>query len=63
MVPLQIVFVVAVFLTVASGSAAAGIVMFGDTRRNSGQRAVANKFAQIALLGAAAIMSLLALPG
>jgi hypothetical protein len=63
MVPLQIVFIVAVSLTVASGLAATGIVMFGDTRRNSGQRAVANKFAQIALLGAAAIMSLLALPG
>ncbi len=62
MVPLKIVFTVAVCLTVASGLAAAGIVIFGDTRRNSGQRAVANKFAQIALIGAAAIMSLLALP-
>lgn len=63
MVPVQIVFAVAVTLTIASGLAAAGIVVFGDTRCNPGQRTVANKFAQIALIGAAAIMSLLALPG
>jgi hypothetical protein len=58
----QIVFLVVLALTVASGLAAGGIVMFGDTRRNVGQRSVAEKFAQIALLGAAAIISLLALP-
>ncbi len=58
----QIVFLVVVVLTVASGLAAGGIVMFGDTRRNVGQRNVAERFAQIALLGAAAIISLLALP-
>lgn len=58
----QIIFLVVVVLTVASGLAAGGIVMLGDTRRNVGQRSVAEKFAQIALLGAAAIISLLALP-
>jgi hypothetical protein len=62
MVPVQIVFLVTVALTCASGLAATSIVMFGDTRRNAGQRAVAERFAQIALIGAAAIVSLLALP-
>ena len=63
MVPAKIVFIVVVLLTVASGLAATTIVMFGDTRHDAGQRAVAQKFAQIALIGAAAIVSLLALPG
>ena len=62
MIPLQIVFIVTVALTAASGLAAAGLVVFGDTRKNAGQRAVAQTFAQIALLGAMAIVSLLALP-
>ena len=62
MLSLQIVFTVAVTLTVASGIAAAGIVVFGDTRKNAGQRVVAEKFAQIALVGTMAIVSLLALP-
>jgi len=35
---------------------ATSIVVFGDTRRNLGQRAVAEKFAQIAVIGAAAIV-------
>ena len=61
MFSLQIVFLVTVGLTVASGLAATSIVVFGDTRRNAGQRNVAEKLAQIALLGAAAIVSLLAL--
>ena len=56
----QIVFYITVALTVSSGLAAASIALFGDTRRNGGQRVVAEKFAQIALLGAAAIVSLLA---
>ena len=56
----QIVFYVTVGLTVSSGLAAASIALFGDTRRNNGQRVVAEKFAQIALLGTAAIVSLLA---
>jgi hypothetical protein len=60
MIPLQIVFIVTVGLTAASGIAAAGLVVFGDTRKNAGQRAVAEKFAQIALIGAMAIVSLLA---
>lgn len=63
MVPAQIVFIVVVLLTVASGLTATFIVMFGDTHHNAGQRAVAQKFAQIALIGATAIISLLALPG
>ncbi|MEP7456625.1 hypothetical protein [Phyllobacterium sp. SB3] len=60
MVPLHIVFIATVFLTAASGLAATCIVIFGDTRRNEGQRAVAEKFAQIAMIGAAAMTSLLA---
>ena len=55
------VFFVTVVLAAASGLAATSIVVLGDTRRNIGQRNVAEKFAQIALLGAAAIVSLLAL--
>ena len=58
----QIVFIVTVALTALSGLAAMSIVVFGDTRRNNGQRNVAEKFAQIALLGAAAIVSLLTVP-
>lgn len=58
----QIVFSATLILTVLSGTAATTIAVFGDTRRNAGQRNVAEKFAQIALLGAAAIVSLLALP-
>lgn len=60
MVPFHIVFLVTVFLTVASGVGATCIVVFGDTRRNAGQRAVAEKFAQIAAIGATALASLLA---
>ena len=60
MLSFQIVSFVAVALTVASGLAAAGLVVLGDTRKNRGQRAVAQTFAQIALLGAMAIVSLLA---
>jgi hypothetical protein len=56
----QIVFIVTVALTAASGLASTGIVVFGDTRRNAGQRKVAEKLAQIALLGSGAIVSLLA---
>ena len=62
MLSLQMVFIVTVALTVASGLAAAGLVVLGDTRKNGGQRTVAQTFAQIALLGAMAIVSLLALP-
>jgi hypothetical protein len=58
----EIVFAITVTLTVASGLGAGCIVVFGDTRRNLGQRAVAEKFAQIALIGAIAIAALLALP-
>lgn len=58
----QIIFIVTVALTVSSGLAATAIVVFGDTRRNLGQRNVAEKLAQIAVLGAAAIASLLTLP-
>ena len=53
---------VACCLTViaASGIAAAGIAVFSDIRRNLGQRSV-TEVAQIGLIGAAAIVSLLAL--
>ena len=43
MLSLQFVFIVTVTLTTASGIAATGIAVFGDTRRNLGQRAVAEK--------------------
>jgi hypothetical protein len=56
----QIVFLVTVAVTVSSGLAAVAIVVFGDTRRNVGQRNVAETLAQIALLGATALASLLA---
>lgn len=62
MIPDQIVFIVAVLLTVASGIAATSIVMLGDTRRNAGQRLVAEKFAQIAMIGAVAVIALLGAP-
>lgn len=60
MVSLQIVFLVAVCLTVGSGIVATSIAIFGDTRRNAGQRAVAERFAQITVIGATAIVALLA---
>lgn len=60
MVSLNTVFFASLLLTIASGLAATCIVTFGDTRRNAGQRVVAEKLAQIAMLGAAAVASLLA---
>mgnify|MGYP003578330856 CR=1 FL=1 len=60
MVPFQITFYITVFLTIACGLAATCIVVFGDTRRNPGQRAVAEKFAEIAPFGAVTLASLLA---
>lgn len=59
MVSLQIVFMVTVFISISSGLAATCIVIFGDTRRNAGQRSEAEKMVQIAAIGAAAIASLL----
>lgn len=58
MVSLQIVFLVIVTLTVASGVAATAIVTFGDTRNNAGQRAVAERLAHIALIGTGAIVAM-----
>ena len=60
MVPFQVTFYTTVFLTVASGLAATCIVFLGDTRRNPGQRTVAEKFAEIAAFGAVTLASLLA---
>lgn len=60
--PVQIIFFVAVGITLISGIAATSIVMLGDTRRNAGQRVVAEKFAHVAMIGATAIIALLALP-
>jgi hypothetical protein len=59
---IQIIFLVAVGITLASGIAATSIVMLGDTRRNRGQQAVAEKFAHIALIGAIAILAMLGAP-
>ncbi len=61
MVSNQLVFLVIVLLTVASGLGATVIAMFGDTRHNAGQRAVAERLAQIAAAGMAAIVALLTL--
>lgn len=60
MTPFQDTFYTTVFLTVASGLAATCIVIFGDTRRNAGQRAVAEKFAETAAFGAVTLASRLA---
>jgi hypothetical protein len=60
MISLNLVFFATISLTAASGLAATCIGLFGDTRHNAGQRAVAEKFAQIALIGAAAVAPLLA---
>ncbi|MEK1886889.1 MAG: hypothetical protein AAAB35_04760 [Phyllobacterium sp.] len=59
MITFQIVFLLTGFLTIFCALTAAAIVGFGDTRRNNGQRVVAETFAQIALIGAAAVASLL----
>jgi hypothetical protein len=61
MVPLQLIFVVTVALTVTSGIAAIAIVTFGNTRDNAGQTAVAEEFAQIALIGMGAIVAIVKL--
>lgn len=58
----QVIFLVAVGITLVSGIAAMSIVMLGDTRRNRGQQTVAEKFAHIALIGAIAIVALLGAP-
>jgi len=60
--PVQIIFLVVVGITLASGVAATSIVMFGDTRQNNGQRVVAERFAQIAMIGAIALIALLGPP-
>jgi hypothetical protein len=60
--PIQVIFLVTVGITLVSGIAATSIVMFGDTRRNAGQRAVAERFAQITLIGAGALIALLGSP-
>jgi hypothetical protein len=57
---IQIIFLVVVGITITSGIAATSIVMLGDTRGNAGQRAVAERFARIAVIGATAIAALLA---
>lgn len=62
MIPVQIVFLVTAFVTVAAGLGAAAIAIYGDTKSNAGQRFVVEKFAQIALLGATAIAAMLTLP-
>ena len=61
MVSIEIVFFATVALTVASAATAAGIVVFGDTRRNQGQRNVAERLVQMAAVGMAAIAALLAI--
>ncbi|MBZ3695078.1 hypothetical protein [Phyllobacterium calauticae] len=59
MITFQTVFFTTLSLTAASGVTAACIALFGDTRRNEGQRIVVEKFAQIALFGAVTVASLL----
>lgn len=57
---LQIILVATVGITVLSGAAAAALVVFGDPL-NVGQRAVAEKLAQRAVVGAGALASSIAL--
>ncbi|MGN8022123.1 hypothetical protein ACTJJ7_15575 [Phyllobacterium sp. 22229] len=59
MITFQTVFVTTLSLTATSGITAVCIALFGDTRRNEGQRIVVEKFAQIALFGAVTVASLL----
>jgi hypothetical protein len=59
MLSTEIVFIVTLCLTVASGLGAMALVVLGDTRRNAGQRAVAVRLAQIAVIGASAIVAML----
>lgn len=55
----QIVFVAVLGIALASGSAAVALSVFGDTRRNEGQRQVALRLAQVTVICAAALASLL----
>lgn len=60
--PFSIIFATTLVLTTLSGVAATAIVVFGDTGRNAGQKMVAERFAQIALIGATALVALAELP-
>ena len=62
MLPFSIIFAATLALTVISGATATAIVVFGDTRRNAGQKAVAERLAQIALVGATAVVALAKFP-
>ncbi len=55
----EYVFIATLSLTVASGLGATALVVFGNTHRDVGQRAVAVKLAQIAVIGASALVALL----
>lgn len=54
-----LIFFTTVALTVLSGSAATAIAIFGRPVAGSAQKLVAEKLAQIALLGAGAIVTML----
>ena len=62
MLPLTIPQTITLALTAVSASAAIAVVAFGDTRRNPGQRVVAERLAQIAVLAAAAAIAALEIP-
>ena len=57
--PFYPIFFAVLGLTILSASAAAAIAIFGRPVTGSMQRVVANKLAQIALLGAGAIVTML----
>lgn len=62
MLALNLAQAVALAMTVISATAAVAIVVLGDTKRNQGQRAIAEKLAQIAVLAAAATIAALEIP-
>ncbi len=59
MISSHTVFVAVLGIALASGTAAVALAAFGDTRRNEGQRQVALRLAQVTVICAAALASLL----
>lgn len=59
MLSFQILFLAVLGITLASGGGAVALVVFGDARRNEGHRLVAVRLAHIALVGTAALASLM----
>ncbi|WP_265516743.1 hypothetical protein [Nitratireductor luteus] len=60
MIPFHLIFLTVLAMTVLSGAAATVVAFLGDTRSNRAQRRLVEILCQIALLGAGAIIALLA---